>query len=152
MRATSARPVLAGFGRALLHTPKYALLAANLAADGRLSSRQRAGAAAAFGYAVLPFDLLPGVIPIVGQLDDLAVMVGGLRAVLRSCPPEVRAEHLGRAGLTLDTLDADLGAVRDTAWWLARRGARLLGRAVGTAERLMLGARRLPRPAVLPPG
>jgi uncharacterized membrane protein YkvA (DUF1232 family) len=124
----------------LLRTPRYAALAASLASDGRLSGKQRAGAVAAFGYALLPVDLLPGFIPVVGQLDDLAVMIGGLRAVLRGVAPEVQTEHLERAGLSLATLDADLAAVRDTAWWLGRSGARLIGRAVGTAERLARSA------------
>ena len=141
-RNASGRQVLGRFAGALLHTPKYAVLAAGLARDGRLSPAQRAAAVASFGYAVLPFDLLPGIIPIVGQMDDLVVMIGGLRAVLRGAEQEVRTEHLAGAGLTLETMDADLRAVSSTAWWLGRKGARFVGRAFGTAERLLRKARK----------
>lgn len=142
MKPEPGRAVLGRFAEVLLRTPKYAVLAAGLARDDRLSASQKAGAVAALGYAVLPFDLLPGIIPVVGQLDDLTVLVGGLRAVLRSCPRDVALEHLSRAGLSFAVLDADLDAIRGTAWWLGRQGARLLGRAIGLSERLFRGAAR----------
>lgn len=151
MGTLSGRKSLARFATVLLRTPRYALLAANLVRDDRINSRQKVGAAASLGYALLPFDLLPGFIPIVGQLDDMAIMIGGLRSVLRGCSPEVRTDHLARAGLTLNTIDADLAAVRDIAWWLAKRGARLIGGAVGTAEKLALGAKRLLQASFPPP-
>ena len=141
-RGASGRQVLGRFAAAILHTPKYAVLAAGLARDGRLSPAQRTAAVAAFGYAVLPFDLLPGIIPVVGQMDDLVVMIGGLRAVIRGASQEVRTEHLTGAGLTLEVMDADLRAVSGTAWWLGRKGARFVGRTVGTAERLLRKAKR----------
>lgn len=137
-----ATAVLGRFAAVLLRTPKYAVLATSLARDDRLTNGQRAGAAASLGYVFLPLDLLPGIIPVVGQLDDLAVLIGGLRAVLRRCPPAVAEDHLARADLTLPTLDADLATVRETAWWLGRQGASLLGRAVGASARLLSSVRR----------
>lgn len=133
METRAESPVLRRFAEVLLRSPRYLLLAANLGRDGRLSPSQRAAAAAAGGYALLPLDLLPGFIPVLGQLDDLTVMLGGLRAVLRGIPPAVAAEHLARAGLTADRLDADLAIVGDTARWLARGGARIAARAARMA-------------------
>ena len=133
--AGSDKTVLRRFGIVILHVPKYMLLATNLARDGRISGAQKAGTLVSLGYAISPIDLLPGIVPVVGQLDDLAVLIGGLRAVLRRCPPGIAAEHLERAGLSFDVMDADLNTVRDTAWWLAKRGGKLLGRAAWAALR-----------------
>lgn len=133
----SGRSPLRRFAVVIFRTPRYAGLAANLARDGRLSVAQKAGAGSSLGYAVLPFDLLPGIIPVAGQLDDLTVLIGGLRAVLRSCPLEVADDHLARSGLTFEIMDADLATVRDTALWLGRRGARLLGEAARASAGLV---------------
>jgi uncharacterized membrane protein YkvA (DUF1232 family) len=115
-------------GRTLLHVPSYLLLAGNLMRDDRLSQAQKATAIACLGYALSPIDLVPGIIPIAGQLDDLAVLIGGLRTLLRTLPPSVAQEHLGRTGLTLAAMDEDLRTVRDAALWLVRKGAALVGR------------------------
>lgn len=139
METRPGSAVLGRFAKVLLRTPKYGLLAAVLARDPRLSAGQRAGAAGALGYALLPVDLLPGIIPVVGQLDDLTVLIGGLRAVLRGCPNGVASEHLSRAGLTFEVLDADLATIRDTARWLGRQGASLLRRAARVSSRLVSG-------------
>jgi uncharacterized membrane protein YkvA (DUF1232 family) len=48
--------------------------------------------AAAIGYLMLPFDLIPDFIPVLGHLDD-AILVPGLVALaLRRVPPSVIAE------------------------------------------------------------
>jgi uncharacterized membrane protein YkvA (DUF1232 family) len=77
------------------------------------------------GYALLPFDVLPGIIPIVGQLDDLAALLLGLRFALGGCPPALARAHLERVGLSETAIDADLQTVRTTAIWLVKGGARL---------------------------
>jgi Uncharacterized conserved protein len=45
-------------------------------------------------YVILPADFLPDFLIGVGQLDDVAVILIGLRLFLRLCPPEVVQEHL----------------------------------------------------------
>ena len=39
-------------------------------------------------YVLSPFDLIP-VIPVVGQLDDLGVILLGLTTFIKLCPPDV---------------------------------------------------------------
>jgi uncharacterized membrane protein YkvA (DUF1232 family) len=44
-------------------------------------------------YVVSPVDFVPDVLPVLGQLDDLGVIVLALEAFLRWCPPQAVAFH-----------------------------------------------------------
>jgi uncharacterized membrane protein YkvA (DUF1232 family) len=44
-------------------------------------------------YLVSPIDFLPDVVPVLGQLDDLALAYGALRLFLRLSPPAAVAFH-----------------------------------------------------------
>ncbi len=48
---------------------------------------------AAVAYVVLPFDFLPDVLPLIGQLDDVALLLLAWKFFLAFCPPEVVEEH-----------------------------------------------------------
>lgn len=126
--------------------PAYARLAWRLSRDERLTRGRRAAVLGAAAYLASPIDLIPGIIPFAGQLDDAAVALLGLRFALRGLPSEARAEHLEAVGIAEWDLDHDLVTVRRGAGWLARRGGKLAlrgGRAVGrTAWRVARGAAR----------
>lgn len=83
-----------GFFRLLTHLPSFAKLFSRLIKDPRVSARAKLVVAAILAYVILPTDLLPDFLIGVGQLDDLAVIFGGLKVFLRFCPPEVVQEHL----------------------------------------------------------
>ena len=102
--------------------PRYLRLAWGLAGEPGLSRARKAGVLAAAAYLASPVDLVPGIIPIVGQLDDMAVTLLALRAALRALDPATRARHLAAAGLTPGDMDEDVGTVAVTAAWLTRRG------------------------------
>ncbi len=47
---------------------------------------------AAVGYALLPFDLIPDFLPVIGHLDDLIIVPGMVWLALRLIPPAVMDE------------------------------------------------------------
>ena len=99
--------------------PKYAKLTWLLLKDPRLSTKQRAALMAAAGYCISPIDAIPGFIPVIGQLDDLAVILYTIRWVLGSLPPEQAESYLAKAGINADVLDDDFNIVK-------RNGVRVL--------------------------
>ncbi len=119
--------------------PAYARLAWRLSRDPRLEARRKAVVLASAAYLASPIDLVPGIIPVAGQLDDAAVALLGLRYGIRGLPPAARDALLADTGVATADLDEDLRTVRLTAAWLARRGARLGWRAGRGLARL--GAR-----------
>lgn len=120
--------------------PAYGRLAFQLGRDPRLSRGRRAVLIAGAAYLASPIDLVPGIIPLVGQLDDAAVVLLALRAALRGLPADAQEQHLAAAGLTDQHLDDDLATVRACAAWLARRGARLGWRGTRAGGRLLVRA------------
>ena len=132
----------ARFAALLRRLPAYARLAWRLGRDPRLSGGRRAAVLGAGAYLASPIDLVPGIIPLAGQLDDAAVTLIGLRFALRGLPAPEQAAHLSAVGLAGGDIDTDLATVGAGAGWLARRGGRLAvrgGRAIG---RFALGAAR----------
>lgn len=64
-----------------------------LARDPRVPRRRRLLLLGLAGYLVMPLDLVPDFIPVVGLLDDALLVAWVLRAVLRGGGPELVREH-----------------------------------------------------------
>jgi uncharacterized membrane protein YkvA (DUF1232 family) len=47
-------------------------------------------------YILSPVDLIPDVIPILGQLDDLAVLVVAVKLFIELCPTDIVRQHLAQ--------------------------------------------------------
>ena len=62
--------------------------------DERVPLWQKAIPVAAALYLVSPLDLIPDFLPLLGQLDDLAVLWGSLRLFRSLAPPALIEEHL----------------------------------------------------------
>jgi uncharacterized membrane protein YkvA (DUF1232 family) len=137
-RARERREALDGVWRVLKRLPAYGMLVASLARDRRIPVRARLILGAGGVYLVSPVDLVPGIIPVAGQLDDLYIVLIAIRQALRTIPDDVAAEYAASSGLTTDSIDDDLAAIRrlvrigvtDVARWGWARLERLRQRLV----------------------
>ena len=73
--------------------PYCAILFKRLLADPRVPRAWKLASAFALVYLAVPFDLVPDVIPIAGQLDDAILVALVLRGLLRSAGPRLLREH-----------------------------------------------------------
>jgi uncharacterized membrane protein YkvA (DUF1232 family) len=117
-----SNPELERFWAAVRRLPKYLRFAAHLARDGNVPLGAKAALAVGGIYTISPVDLVPGIIPVAGQLDDMIVLLLALRTAMRACPPAVAAAQLERAGLSQTDFDTDLAATKAAALWLAGKG------------------------------
>lgn len=85
-------------------------LALRLARDQRVPLYAKAALALTLLYVFTPIDIVPDWLPVVGQLDDLALLAGGLALFIRLCPPPVVAEHEAALGYRPRSSDGDHGA------------------------------------------
>ena len=73
--------------------PDCVLLFRALLSDPRVPRGRKLLLLALIVYLALPFDLVPDVIPVAGQLDDAILVALVLRTVMRSAGPELLREH-----------------------------------------------------------
>ncbi len=76
----------------LRHLPNFARLYWRLFRDRRVSILPKALLVLTLVYVVSPFDVIPDFIPMIGEMDDVAVVLAGLWLFIRLCPPEVLRE------------------------------------------------------------
>jgi len=68
-------------------------LAWRLLREPRVPLLSKAAIPVAALYFVSPIDLLPDIIPVLGEMDDLVVAYGALRMFINLCPPAAEAFH-----------------------------------------------------------
>lgn len=90
----------------LMLLPNLAKLLGRLAKDPRIPPRARIFAGAAAAYLVLPIDLVPDFIPVLGKTDDLVLAALALDCLLKEAGGEALREHW-------DGPDAQLSVVMD---------------------------------------
>jgi len=99
-------------GRLVIKLPTYARVVWGIVRDPRTPIGLKGMLLAALAYVVMPVDLIPDAIPILGQADDLTVLLLVLDLFIQNAPPEVRAEHMARAKNGTADLDHDLARLR----------------------------------------
>jgi len=124
----------------LRRLPSYVRLIRALLGDRRLGRLRKAALGAGLAYLVSPIDLVPGIVPVLGQLDDLAAVLLAVRFAIKGLPGPAADALLGNVGLSRDLLARDLDNVRVGGIWAARgaarTGARLAAVPVRAAGRL----------------
>jgi uncharacterized membrane protein YkvA (DUF1232 family) len=98
--------------RLVLKLPTYARVVWGIERDPRTPIGLKAMLGAALAYVVLPIDIIPDAIPILGQADDLTVLLLVLDLFIQNAPADVRAEHAERARNGTADLDRDLMKLR----------------------------------------
>lgn len=102
--------------------PNYMALSKQILVDPEVPVASKALLGASGAYAISPIDLIPGIIPVVGQLDDAWVLLMGVRQSLRTMPTGMAEAHLAQAGMTWQEIDNDIALVIS----LAKRIGRLV--------------------------
>ena len=113
--------LLARAKRVLLDVPGRGKLAYCLLRDERVPRAPKAVLLAALGVIVSPFDF-PAWIPVLGELDMLALCILAVETFIEACPAEIRREHEAALKAKQSAWDRD---VRDTVS-IARHGVRRL--------------------------
>jgi uncharacterized membrane protein YkvA (DUF1232 family) len=73
--------------------PDCLVLLRRLIGDGQVPRRRKLVLLALVAYLLVPIDLVPDFIPVVGHLDDVLVAALALRYALRSGGPELLRQH-----------------------------------------------------------
>ena len=107
---TSAR--YARLARLVIKLPTYSRVVWGIVRDPRTPIGLKGMLLAALAYVVMPVDLIPDAIPLIGQADDLTVLLLVLDLFIANAPAEVRAEHFSMARNVTADLDRDLVRLR----------------------------------------
>jgi len=94
--------------------PMHAKLAYCLVRDERVPAAPKAAVVGALALIVSPIDL-PAWIPVIGELDMLALGILAVKTFIDACPDEVVAEHRAAIRSRTSTWDADRRAGFETA-------------------------------------
>ena len=130
----------------LLFIPNMVLLCARLLTDSRVPTTERALLAGAIVYAIIPFDLIPDMIPFVGQVDDAYLIALTLLRLLERTEPEVVREHWSGGGDVVELIGA---AAMLAAKFLPVRIRRVLTARVEVAPGKFENLKDFPKPLLV---
>jgi len=68
-------------------------LAWRLVREPRVPPFAKAVPALALLYVASPLDFIPDILPVLGQVDDLGILIMSVKLFLRLCPPAATAFH-----------------------------------------------------------
>jgi uncharacterized membrane protein YkvA (DUF1232 family) len=94
--------------------PCYSRLLVKLYKSRNIRKRHKLLLSAGIAYSVSPIELIPGIIPVAGQLDNLLIMLLCLKKVLEAADKDTREKYLQEIGITIEEIDEDIKLTRDT--------------------------------------
>jgi uncharacterized membrane protein YkvA (DUF1232 family) len=125
--------------------PMYAQLMIALLLDGRMPGSRKALLAGGLGYLLVGRDLIPDDVPVLGQLDDLVIVVMAVDLFLDGVPEELLDEKLDMLGIERAAFDQDVAQIRRLTPAPVRRTIRRVPRAIGAANSAIQKTRFGPR-------
>ena len=90
----------------LLFIPNLLVLSARLMVDPRVPATERVLVAGAILYALIPFDIIPDMLPFVGQIDDSYLIAITLLRLMTVTDPRVVREHWRGGGDVVELVGA----------------------------------------------
>jgi uncharacterized membrane protein YkvA (DUF1232 family) len=90
----------------LMFIPNMVLLCGRLLTDSRVPRTEKVLVAGAIIYAIIPFDLIPDMIPFVGQLDDAYLIAITLMRLMDRTDARVLREHWNGGGDIVQLVEA----------------------------------------------
>ena len=88
----------------VLLAPDIFVLLGRLALDKDVPAKEKAKVAGAIAYFVMPIDLIPDAIPVIGLLDDVIVAVVALNSIINNVDPEIVRKHWSGEGDILEVV------------------------------------------------
>ncbi len=134
-------PVLSRAKEVLIEVPRHGKLAYCLLRDPRVPAAPKAAVLGALALIVSPIDF-PAWVPVLGELDVLALSVLAVKTFIEACPEDIRREHEQALEAGESVFDRDF---RDTVSAAREGGGRLAGRIRARVTRI---ARRDPYQSV----
>jgi uncharacterized membrane protein YkvA (DUF1232 family) len=117
-------PVLSRAKEVLIEVPRHGKLAYCLLRDPRVPAAPKAAVLGALALIVSPIDF-PAWVPVLGELDMLALAVLAVKTFVEACPEDVRREHEEALKANESVFDRDL---RDTMSAAREGTGRVAGR------------------------
>lgn len=114
----------------LKRMPSYAKLVYKLYKDKDVPKGAKTKLSLALGYNISPVDLIPGFIPVVGQIDNVYFTLRLLRAALKACPEEIASKHLKDTNITLKSIDKDIETSSKAMKEVGKRALKFTGKAI----------------------
>ena len=130
----------------LMFIPNMILLCGRLLTDARVPKTEKALVAGAIVYAIIPLDLIPDVIPFVGQIDDAYLIAITLLRLIDRTDPNIVREHWSGGGDVVQLIEM---LAMTTKKFLPPRIRQVLTARVEVLPKAKAGAKGLQVPALI---
>ncbi|HNZ88542.1 MAG TPA: YkvA family protein [Candidatus Cloacimonas acidaminovorans] len=84
--------------------PDFFILVCRLALDKRVPVKQKMIMGGVVAYVMMPVDLIPDFIPVIGLVDDLVLVVMALNMILNEIDPKILSDNWSGEGEVLEHL------------------------------------------------
>lgn len=81
--------------------PDFFILLSRLAVDKRVPQKHKLKIAGVIAYLIMPIDIIPDFIPVIGYMDDLVMVVLGLNLILNDVDAQVLQDNWSGEGEVL---------------------------------------------------